>query len=363
MLPHLTIDLRAVCANYDFVKSRIGENCVASAVVKSNAYGLGVGPVAQALYDKGCRLFFVATLPEALELRMILGDTPDIAMLNGFSTQDGTLYSQSNIIPVLNSPHELSAYQALAKGQKHKLPAILQIDTGMNRLGFDAESIQTLSSDPSAFKGIEMRYIMSHFACADEKGTSMNADQYDAFLRAASLMPNVPKSIANSSGLMRKSEYHLDMVRPGMALYGLNPTPEAQNPMQNVVALDAPILQIRSAEDGESCGYNATFRFDKKTSLAILPIGYADGILRALSNKGMLYWKGIPCPIRGHVSMDLTIVDLGAIPPQDMPMIGDRLEIIGAHQSADDIAAQAGTIGYELLTSLSRRYERRYIKD
>lgn len=360
-MPHLTIDISAIRANYAALKTRVGNGCTVSAVVKANAYGLGVGPVSEALYEEGCRLFFVATLPEALELRLILGETPVIAMLGGYEDENAALYTQSNITPVLNHAGELTAYKTLAAKMNQTLPAIIHIDTGMNRLGFDAETIQTLAADVSAFAGLKIHCVMSHFACADQKDAPMTADQYDTFTACVSALPGLPKSICNSSGLMRESKYHLDIVRPGMALYGLNPTPEAPNPMQPVLKLDAPVLQIREAKAGEVCGYNATYRFDENTSLAIVPIGYADGFMRALSNQGTLYWNGIPCPVRGRVSMDLTIVDLGALPDADMPKPGDCLEVIGPHQSADDIAVQAGTIGYEILTSFSRRYKRIYV--
>ncbi len=356
----LTINIAAVSANYRAIQERVGPNCTVSGVVKANAYGLGVGPVSQGLYEEGCRLFFTATLPEALELRVILGEKPTIATLNGCDPVNIDLYKEANITPVLNHEGELNAYKAAAHAAERPLAAILQLDTGMNRLGFDAGTIHDLANDPDAFAGLDILYIMSHFACADEPDHPKNAEQYNLFLKTASAWPDLPKSICNSFGTYQNADWHLDMVRPGMALYGLNPTPYKPNPMQPVVKLETPILQIREAQKGEACGYNATFRFNKKTKLAIVSMGYADGILRSLTNKGALYWKGIRCPIRGRVSMDLVIVDLGAVPEKDLAIVGDTLEVIGPHQSADNLAHAAGTIGYEILTALGHRYERRY---
>ncbi len=354
----LRINLEAVRANYRAIQARVGADCTVSGVVKANAYGLGVGPVSQALYEEGCRLFFVATLPEALELRLIIGEEPVIAMLNGYDAAQGHLYKDSKITPVLNHEGELAAYQNA--DQEYK-PAILHFDTGMNRLGFEADAVQRLGNDSGALAGLDVLYVMSHFACSDEPAQAMNAAQYDSFMRLASLFPAIPKSLCNSGGIYQNADWHLDMVRPGMALYGLNPCPYQDNPMQAVVSLETPILQIKDAHKGETCGYNATYRFEIETKLAIVSLGYADGILRALSNQGALYWNGIACPIRGRVSMDLTIVDLGSVPDSKMPRTGDMLEVIGPHQSADDLAGDAGSIGYEILTSLSRRYQRIYI--
>ena len=360
-MPLLTINTAAIRANYRIIKDRVGAACTVAGVVKANAYGLGGGPVAQALYDEGCRLFVVATLPEALELRLILGAEPVIAMLGGFRPGGAELAFQDAITPVLNTPQELTSYKACAKQQNQKLPAILHIDTGMNRLGFKTQQVESLANDPQAFDGLDLLYIMSHFASADEPDSQKNAQQYDAFLKSSSLFPNVPKSLCNSFGVFQNGNWHLDMVRPGMALYGLNPTPyNNENPMYSVVTASAEILQIRNAHKDETCGYNATYCFDKNTALAVVDIGYADGVFRALTNNASLYWQGVPCPIRGRVSMDVTTVDLSNIPENQRPHPGDHLELIGPYQSADTLAKAAGTIGYEILTSLGSRYQRIY---
>lgn len=209
--------------------------------------------------------------------------------------------------------------------------------------------------------GINVAGILSHFACADEKDHAMNETQYEVFEKIAKHFPNAEKTLCNSSGIFRNSKYHYDIVRPGMALWGLNPTPEIKNPMQPVASLTAPVVRVRLVYKGATVGYNATYKFDKDTWIATLSAGYADGIFWNLGNKGALYWKGYKCPIRGRVSMDLTTVDLSEVPEGQRPKPGDALEIIGEHQQADDLAKAAGTIGYAVLTRLGNRYERKYI--
>lgn len=351
MLGQLEIDLRAVAENYSIIQNKVSSSCEVAAVVKANAYGCGVAAIAPVLEAAGAKTFFVATLPEALELRTIIDREPLVATLNGFNAEGAALYAAENITPILNSPEDIAAYSAC----EHPLPKpILHFDTGMNRLGLRAEQIE-------AAKPLQPAIIMSHFACGDEPDHELNNAQYEAFKAISQSFPNIPKCLANSFGVFRSDQYHLDIARPGMALYGLNPKPEENNPMRPVVKLSVPILQVREALNGETAGYNATYRFDKKSKLAIVPLGYADGFLRSLSSAGALYWKNIRCPIRGRVSMDLTIVDLSDVPENDLPSAGDMMEVIGTNQSADDLAANAGTIGYEILTSLSRRYKRKYI--
>lgn len=353
----LTIGLSALTENYQKIQTMVGGQCTAAAVVKANAYGCGIAPVSQALEAAGARHFFVATLPEALELRTILESDAAVYMLNGFQHQDEQLYVAENIIPVLSSAAEIEHYAALAAKQGRTLPAVIHIDTGMNRLGLEPGDLETL---PEKLSGFDVRLVMSHFASSDEKDSPQNARQYAAFKKCGAGFPKTPKSLSNSSAIFRSPDYHFDMVRPGMCLYGLNPTPVQDNPMRRVVKIDVPVLQVREVQKGETCGYGATYRFENKTRLAIVSMGYADGYLRHLSNKGTLYWKEYACPVRGRVSMDLTIVDLSAVPERETPAPGDMMEVIGAHQSADDVAAAGGTIGYEILTSLSRRYQRVY---
>ncbi len=348
-MARLTIDLDAVRKNYLFLQNKVRKGCEVSAVVKANAYGLGVEAVSQTLHESGCKTFFVATLNEAIELRSFLGREPAIAMLNGYQIKNASLYRENDITPVLN---DLSEIQNL-KNTQNDLPAMIHIDTAMNRLGMNADDIT-----PEIISNLNIKTIMSHFMSSEDNQTDLNAVQASRFEKLASQFPNIPKSLCNSSGIFLDASYHYQLVRPGMALYGLNPTPYAENPMQPVISLDAEILQIHTVKKGETAGYNATYCFEQDSTLAIVDIGYADGIFRSLSNAGSLYWNGIKCPIRGRVSMDLTIVDLCDVPENQRPKKGDHLEVIGLNQSADDLARDAGTIGYEVLTSLSRRHQR-----
>jgi len=356
----LTINLSAITGNFKKIQGVAASNCAVAAVVKANAYGCGTAAVASALHKAGADKFFIATLTEGLELRTIVGKNPDIYMLNGFDPAHADLYTEENIRPVLNSVGEIEAYSKLASQKGEALPAILHIDTGMNRLGLEKQDVTMLADQSEKLGGIDVQYVMSHFACSDEKNHPMNESQYDVFREAVKAFPNVPQSLANSSGIFRSPDYHFDLVRPGMCLYGLNPTPETYNPMVSAVSLGVEVLQVKDAKAGETCGYNATHCFENNAKLAIVSMGYADGFLRELSNKGALYCKGHRCPVRGRVSMDLTIVDLSEVPENDLPKPGDMLEVLGEHQSADDIAADCGTIGYEIFTSLSRRYQRVY---
>ena len=353
----LTVNLDAITKNFREIQTLVGPDCAVSAVVKANAYGCGVAPVGQALEEAGADKFFVATLPEALELRTILESDAAVFMLNGFRSSDAQLYVQEDITPVLSSMPEVENYAKLAAEQGRKLPAIVHIDTGMNRLGLEDNDLEAL---PQKLEGLDVKYMMSHFACSDEKDHPKNQQQYESFKKSAAPFTGIKKSLSNSSGIFRSKDYHFDMVRPGMCLYGLNPTPETDNPMNAVVNVEVPVLQVRRAQKEETCGYGATYSFKKDTKLAVVEMGYADGYLRHLSNEGALYWKGYACPVRGRVSMDLTIVDLSSVPENNLPAVGDMMEVIGPHQSGDDIAQACGTIGYEIFTSLSRRYERVY---
>jgi alanine racemase len=356
----LTIDLSAVRENYQILRARVKPGCTVAAAVKANAYGLGAHEIVGALIQEGCNDFFVAGPEEALRLRAQHNDC-NIYVLSGFYQSRAEMYPAHNLIPVLGSFMEIKAYSALARAQGKALPALLQFNTRMNRMGLGAVETQELVNDMSMLEGIDLRGIMSHLACADEPEHPMNETQHEVFSAIAQHFLNVPKSLANSSGIFLGDHYHFDMVRPGMALYGLNPTPERENPMRAVVSLEVPIMRVRLVYQGATVGYGATYAFERDSCIATISAGYADGIFRALSNKGAFYWKGIRLPIRGRVSMDLTTVDVSDVPEGERPRPGDYLEILGSHQSADDLARDAGTIGYEVLTNLGNRYARRYI--
>jgi alanine racemase len=354
---YLQISLSALAQNYRIVKS-MGSAAVAP-VLKADGYGTGAIQAFQALHKEGARQFFVATPEEAAELRSLSNDV-EIFILGGFYKGADQDYIQGGFTPVLNSIEEIARWAALSKTAGRKLPAAIHFDTGMNRLGLGKDETQKLITDPSLLGGIDLRLIMSHFACSDEKDHDMNARQAAIFAKIATAFPRVPKSLCNSSGVFRDKNWHYDLLRPGFCLYGGNPTPETTNPMRSVVELSVRILQTRCVKAGENAGYGASHMFQIDTSLATVALGYADGFHRAGRNTAKLYWNGQPCPIVGRVSMDLIIVDTGGIKGAK-PETGDLLEVLGPHQSVDQLAADCGTIGYEILTSLGKRYVRTYI--
>ncbi len=356
----LTVDLSAVTHNYGILKEQTGSGVKTGAVLKANAYGLGAAEVGKALFKAGCNDFFVSSPEEGQILRRAL-PAPRIMVLNGFYDSVAELYAKDNLIPMLGSFIEIEHYKKLGQKQGKKLPAFLSFNTRMNRLGLGSVETEKLLSEMHMLEGIDVIGIMSHFACADEKSHPLNETQYEVFNKIAQHFPEAEKSLCNSSGIFRDKKYHYNLLRPGMALYGLNPTPEAANPMRAVVHLDLPVMRVRIVYAGASVGYGATWKAEKDTPLATVSAGYADGIFRSLSNRGALYWKGHRCPIRGRVSMDLTTVDLSEIPEKERPRPGDSMEFIGEHQSADAIALDAGTIGYEILTALGHRYKREYV--
>lgn len=357
----LTIDITALMRNYKTLDSMSAASCETAVSVKADAYGLGACAVVSALFDAGARRLFVATLDEAITVRSVLPHA-DIHILNGFMNNARDVYREYNFSPVLNSLSEIELYRSLADDCGESLPAIIHFDTGMNRLGLVSDEAKILCDDLSLIGGIDLQFIMSHFSSSEEEDNPMNVVQYQRFQDVSLCFDGVKKSLCNSGGVFLSQDYHLDMTRPGIALYGGCAISEMEKVIVPVVSLSAPILQIHSVKQGEFSGYNETYCFDKSGYVAIVSIGYADGVLRSLANNGVLYWQGHKLPIRGRVSMDLLICDLSAVPPQDYPVVGDMVEVLGAHQSIDDLAKDAGTIAYEIITSLSVRYKRSYIK-
>ncbi|MEZ0221053.1 MAG: alanine racemase, partial [Tardiphaga sp.] len=265
--------------------------------------------------------------------------------------------AEAGIIPVLNSREQLEAWSDQARQRGRILPAVIQVDSGMSRLGMSPREVAELSGKDTSVLDIQM--VMSHLACADTPEHPANAHQLAAFQALAKRFPAARQSLANSSGIFLGRNYHHDLVRPGAALYGLNPHPAQSNPMLPVVRLTAQVLQMREVEADAHVGYGWNFRATRPTRLATLAIGYADGLQRAFGNGGAVYFRGRRLAVAGRVSMDSLTVDLGDLPP-GMLARGSQVEIIGGHQSLDALAATAGTIGYEMLTSLGQRYERIY---
>lgn len=347
----LEIDLGAIVANWRLLAG-MAAPAQCAAVVKANAYGLGAAPVARALAAAGCRVFFVATLDEAVELRRTLGSGAEIAVLNGPPPGSEGAFAAQALIPVLNHPGQIAAWEARGGGNA----AILHVDTGMSRLGLTAAEF-------AAFCGkrptIAWRAVISHLACADDPAHSLNEVQRARFAAAARRLPGVAAGLAASSGIFLGPAYHFDLVRPGAALYGVNPQPARPNPLRPVVQLCGRILQIRQIDRGESVGYGAEHVMDAPGWVATVAVGYADGWPRSLGRRGCGFVAGRRVPLIGRVSMDLLTFDVSAVPPEHAHA-GAMVELLGAQYGVDDAAADAGTIGYEILTRLGARYRRVY---
>ncbi len=355
----VTVNLSAVQHNYKLLQQLVGQNVRVSGVVKANSYGVGALPVAKALAAECCNEFFVANLAEAIELRS-RNLSCGIYTLNGFHAYDADLYVEHNIIPVIDSLESLLSYQIAAKDRSTILPVVIHVNTGMTRMGMSLDDVKTVAQDPKFLDYLDLILVMSHLACADDIGHEKNAQQLQIFQEISALFPEAAKSFANSSGVFLGSDYHFDMVRPGMAVYGLNPTPySSQNPMQRVLDVHVSMIGCQVMKTGETLGYGATFTAQRTTRIAVIGAGYADGIFRSLSNKGAFYYKGQQCPIVGRVSMDMTCVDITDL--DELPKIGSMFEYIGKHQSPADIGAIAGSFDYEVITKLGRRFHYKYV--
>jgi alanine racemase len=352
----LEIDLAAIAANWRGLAARLRPGCLCAAVVKADAYGLGMARVAPRLAAAGCRLFFVATLDEALALRRLLPET-EIAVLDGLLPGTGGEFARARLVPVLNSLEEVAAWRAGRRTRR--LPAMIHVDTGMARLGMARRDLAEIARAPALLAGLELRAVMSHLACADEPAHPMNEAQLAAFRAALGQLPRAPASLASGSGLLLGADYQFDFVRPGAALYGVNPRPGEPNPMAQVVRLKGRILQVRDVDRGETVGYGAAHRMDRSGRIATVAVGYADGWLRAASHRGTAGVAGRRVPIIGRISMDLMTLDVTGIDPaQTRP--GGFVDLIDEIQDVDGVAAAAGTIGYEVLTALGRRHLRVY---
>lgn len=345
----LHINLTDIQDNFKYIQSLSVSR--AGAVVKADAYGLGADSVSAALYAAGCRDFFVASVEEGTKLRL---KDARVYVLGGLYPGAADVYAAHRLIPALCSPGMAEEWRMAAKRMNRALPSCLFFDTGMNRLGLSADEAVALSAD-----GLDVRMVMSHFACGDERDHSMNEQQAQQFIALSARYPAAEKSLCHSSGIFGNTTWHHDLLRPGYALYGGNPTPEKPNSMKAVVSLFVPVLQTRQVKKGESIGYNATHVFGSNTETATLAMGYADGFLRSASNRARFFWNGQPCPVRGRVSMDFICVETGHLTgPKPKP--GDMMEVLGPHQTIDDLAGGMNTSGYEVLTALKGRYRRIY---
>ena len=357
----LTVDLDAIVANWrKLEKSAVPAEC--AGVIKANAYGCGVEPVARALAGAGCKTFFVATLDEARAARAAVPQAT-IYALDGFFQNCGDAFARIDCKPVIGDLNELAEWDVFCRRSGWAGGVAIHSDTGMNRLGLTLTEAQGIIPRINAGDhGVTL--VMSHLACAETLNHPLNAKQLSTFREIASLFSNVPASLANSSGVFLGAPFQFDLVRPGAALYGINPTPESDNPMQPVVEVKARIVQIRNLERGESVGYGANWTARRPTRLAMVAAGYADGYFRAASsNDGTrgaeVVVAGKRCPVAGRISMDLMAVDVTDL-PNNAVRRGHMVTLIGEGITVDDLAHHFGTIGYEVLTSLGPRYARVY---
>lgn len=339
----LRIDLDAIIANWRALDAASGPGTETGAVVKANSYGLGADRVARALMRAGARKFFVAVAEEGVALRQAIGEGPEIFVFSGHMAGDTDMIGDLGLIPMLNSLEQVTRHFEALPGA----PFGVQLDTGMNRLGMEAGEWEAVAP---IVLGAEPRLVMSHLACADAPEHPMNTAQLAEFRRMTDGI-GVPRSLSATGGILLGPDYHFDVTRPGIGLYGGLPFEEAQP----VVRLSLPVIQLRDVAQGETVGYSNTWEAEIDSQIATVAAGYADGIHRILSGCATLWADGVPCPVVGRVSMDLITVDVTHL--SDVPR---SLDLICAEQGVDDLADVAQTIGYEILTGLGPRYARHY---
>ncbi len=361
----LTVDLTAIVENFAHLRD-LAKGAECAAVVKADAYGTGMRQVAPYLHKQGCQTFFVATQSEGVLLRSLLAKVK-IYILNGLPPGCAANYHQHDLSPVLGSIEMLREWAQHCKSTQNSPPAALHIDSGMNRLGVGPDQLPALLETPE-LQLTKIDLIMSHLACADEPDHARNRKQRQTFKQALKKLSTVLEtlniSLSNSAGIFLGSDYHFDVVRPGIALYGGCPTARSDNPMKSVVTLMSSIAQIRTVPKGDAIGYGAVFKVERDTRLATIPVGYADGYPRCLGSSNehegaYVYIGKMRAPLLGRVSMDLITVDITDI-PKPRAYVGAPVELLGPHIAIDDLAKTANTIGYEILTSLGARYKRRY---
>lgn len=352
----LTINLDAVADNYRLIQSQT--HAEVSACVKADGYGLGLVPTARALDHAGCTTFFVATAIEGAELRAVLPDAT-IYVLNGLYAGAEQLFASENLRPCLSSLEEVRDWAAFCK-DVGPLPAALHGDTGIHRLGFQREDVATVAGFATSFS---VSLVMSHLACADDAAHPLNSQQRLAFESLRTHLPAGPASLANTAGIYLGPDFHYNLVRPGIGLYGANPTSQPGHPFHPVVTLTSRIMQVKTIDAGDQVGYGATFTAKQPTRVATIAAGYADGYFRALGSddgSGLaVAIGGYKAPVIGRVSMDMITVDVTNLPP-DVPKRGAYVELIGKSITVGDLARAAGTVGYEVLTRLGYRYQRTY---
>jgi len=356
----LSIDLDALKTNWRTCNAQTADGVETAAVVKAAAYGIGADRAAQALRSAGCKTFFVATIDEGIRLRSALGDGPAVHIFNGLMDGAERDYTHHGLTPVLNSLGEVDAWRAFCTGVGEPLACDIHVDTGMSRLGLENDEIQKVINDPDHLTHLKLDLILSHLTSSEVTSHPDNSAQLARFQHVLNHMPPARATLANSSAIFLGPEYHFDVTRPGVALYGVNPIPGQPNPMVQVVRLQAKILQVRTIDTPQTVGYGATHTAQRLERIATVSMGYADGYHRSLSNAGMAYIGGHKAPVVGRVSMDLITLDVSAV-PEELCRPGMLADLIGPNNPVDDVAERAGTVGYEILTSLGSRFHRVYL--
>ncbi len=355
----LIIDLGAVASNYRTLRSLAKKGTICATVLKANAYGLGIKEVASCLYQEGCRHFFLAHLSEAIELQCLLKQDSFIYVLNGLRKGDEEVYAHYNLIPVLSDVSQIHAWNTFSKNKQQCLKAAIHFDTGLMRTALTPQDMKSL--ELADLSHTEIVCVMSHLACTYQYSHPMNKVQQIAFDVLRKRFPFAFASLANSGGVFLGPEYHYDLTRVGLALTGCRSAiPHGTYCLKPAIKAYAQILQINEISSGQSVGYDATFVASRASRIATVGVGYADGYLRSLSNRGGVYFNGYTLPIAGRVSMDLITIDITEVPP-DQIRIGDWVELFGDHIYIDALAEKAGTISWEILTRLGPRFERFYL--
>ena len=354
----LTVDLDALAANYRTLRAHLATEAECAAVVKADGYGLGAAETAARLSREGCKTFFVASLDEGIDRRAAL-PAPEIYVFLGPESDTVAEFEANRLTPVLNRPDQIALWRRRGRESGKPVPAAIQLDTGMSRLGLAEPETVAIAAETDWRDGLDLRLVMSHLACADDPDDAMNGTQQQDFDRLRALLGPAAASLANSAGVLLGSDYHYDMVRPGIALYGGNPLIHGTNIFGQVIQIQSKIVQVRQIDSPRTVGYGATHRARGPSRIATVPVGYADGYLRSLGNRGMVSIGGVAVPVVGRVSMDLITVDVTALPePETRP--GIIVDLLGNGIDLDDLAAAAGTIAYELLTRWGPRMKRDY---
>jgi alanine racemase len=358
----LTVDLAAIAANWRGLRDAgraAGKPVDCAAVLKADGYGTGAAVVGPRLAAEGCKQFFVAHIEEGIALRRVLPELP-IYVLNGLLAGTEADFAEHELTPVLNHLGQLNAWRAAAQRFNRPLDAVIHIDTGMNRLGFGPDEAHLLVNERGRLRGLRLSLTMSHLVASEEQSNPVNGEQLSRFRAFVKAMPGAPASLANSSGIFLGPDYHFDLLRPGAALFGINPLPGQPNPMLPTVMLQARILQTRRIDALQTVGYGGAWRSARPSRVATIALGYADGYFRTLINRTHVHLAGHRVPVIGRISMDLVTIDVTDVPEAES-QTGAAVEVLGPEMTADDLAEHARTNAYEIMTALGRRYARLYV--